>query len=524
MKQCTRYTCAHLFATGIVCALLGAAIALAWVWHIGPERVYPAAWDTLAALPAPETLREGDPIESSPAGGAAPRAAAVPPPSEPRGITCFRGNPERNLSGVGPVPRRPRLLWRFRTKTKFEGPHEQRGDRSLTPGTPWYGTGWTGQPCILDGRVYFGSTDSYVYCLDGQTGAEVWHYGNHHSIKGSISIHDGRIYHGGRDNKIHCYTLDGQMVWETRIGQDTDSNPIIARGTLFIGGEDNSVYALDPDTGRIRWRYQPTAGSCESSPCYAEGVIVIGSSGGMLYCLNPSSGKPIWIVPTGGDGDPTPVYMNGRVYHAVETGGAVEGGRVYCIDVGRGEMVWDRRLPRGVWATAAVNQELNRVYIGCNNGTLYCLDGDTGDSIWERSLGSRIWSSPVVTDGCVLVGVRDGTLWCLDETEGAPIWVFDEGFDIDSTPAVADGLIVIGSQNGWVYGIGEDREDGPLNRHWFRGPGEFHRRTDHDPTGIPTHESSAPDPPTYRDTHAGYTEHLREPVYGPAFVGAVPGA
>ncbi|MBD3177385.1 MAG: PQQ-binding-like beta-propeller repeat protein [Armatimonadia bacterium] len=456
----------------------------------------------------------------------APAAEPEPVPEEPvaraaddtADLVCFRGNPQRNLSGVGSVPRHPKLIWRFRTKTKHEGPYEQRGDPLLTSSTPWHGLGWTGQPCIVDGRVYFGSTDSYVYCLDLATGREIWHYGLHHSIKGSISVIDGAIFHGGRDNKVRRYDLDGRMVWETRIGQDTDSNPIVADGKLLIGGEDNTVYAFDPDYGSVIWSYGPTNGSCESSPCYAEDTVTIGSSGGSLYCLNAKTGDLIWEYATGGDGDPTPVYSEGRIYHAAEMGGGRERGKVHCLDLGTGELVWSRDMPRGIWATPAVSPERGRVYIGCNDGTLYCLDTSDGSTLWERELtGARIWSSPVVSDGAILVGVRDGTLWCLDESMGEPIWVFDEGYDIDATPAVAQGMIVVGSQNGWVYGIADDPSQARLNPHWFRAGPDYDLRTDLNPVGVRTIESSAPEPQAHRDTHAGYRESYLEPVYGPAY-------
>ncbi len=511
----------------IALVLLGALVALAVL--AAPPAPEPLAPTTptradptdVKVAPAAPDAEPVEPGSSEPAHTEAESAPAIedepsPLPPDQRSITCFRGNPERSLSGVGTVPRHPRLLWRFQTKTKNEGPYEQRGDPSLTPGVGWHGLGWTGQPCILDGSVYFGSVDSYVYSLDLATGQERWHYGTHHNVKGSISVLDGAIYHGGRDNKIRRYSLRGEMVWETRIGQDTDSNPILVEGKLVIGGEDNSVYALDPETGVILWRYTPTAGSCECSPCYAEGTIVIGSSAGGLYCLDPEDGSLIWQLDTGGDGDPTPVYMDGCAYHAIEIGNGASG-KVSCVDVGSGEYVWRKDLPRGVWATVAVNPVLKRLYVGCNNGTLYCLDPTDGSTIWERKLtGARIWSSPVVVDGCILVGVRDGTLWCLDEEISEPLWVFDEGFDIDATPAVADGKIVIGSQSGWVYCIGEDPQQVDLDPHWFRAGPEFSVATDH-AGAAPTVVSSAPDPETYQDTHAACSENLRLPVYGPGY-------
>ena len=455
-------------------------------------------------------------------GGIRPRPKAHRRPIVPTDLTVFRGNPERNLSAVGTVPRRPKLLWRFQTQTKYEGPYERRGAPKLRVSTPWRGLGWTGQPVRLAKRIYFGSTDSYVHCLDATTGKEIWYYPNHHCIKGSIMISGDHIYHGGRDNKLHCYTLDGKpargrgegrpgMVWETRTGNDMDSSPAIVKGRGYVGAEDKHILCFDPRTGEILWKFGPTNGSVESSPCVFDGKVMAGSDYGSLFCLDAKNGKPIWTFNTLGDTDSTPVHVNGRIYVGSKTKSARERGWLWCIDAEKGTQIWKVDMPRGIWATPAVSAKKNRVYIGCNNGLFYCFAADSGKLIWKRFLGSRIWSSAAITDDCVVVGVRNGTLWCLNEDDGKPLWVFDDGFDIDATPCVARGMIVIGSQNGWIYGIGEAPKNEPLNRHWFRSA-PFTKRTDHDSTGIVTIKTSAPEPKSWRDTNAGCRDHLYQPV------------
>lgn len=433
----------------------------------------------------------------------------------PPSFTMFRGNALRNLSGTGTVPRRPKILWRFQTHTRHEGPFEQRGtSASLNADTPWPGLGWTGQPCYLDGRYYFGSSDSYVYCLDADSGNVAWYYPNHHCIKGSISIFGGRIYHGGRDNKIHCYSLDGQMVWETRTGNDMDSNPVIVDGTGYIGGEDCSIYAFDPLTGDIRWRFAPTDGSVESSPCVTDKYVIAGSGHGFLYAVERATGKLAWKARTLGDTDSTPVYWQGRLYVGCATGDYGERGHLWCFDAETGSVIWHRRFPRGFWATAALNPALGRLYIGCNNGTFYAVRMADAVDVWTRQLGGRVWGSAAVVDDCVLVGVRDGRFWCLNERDGAPIWVFDDGGDIDATPCVVNGRILIGSQSTWVYCIGEAGIDEAINPHWFVTDFPLKGRTDHDPDGISTARNPAPAPATYRDTGARYRKGIYRPVYG----------
>lgn len=437
----------------------------------------------------------------------------VKPPADE--MTMFRGNMERSLSGVGKVPRKPKLLWRFRTRTKFEGASERRGSKVLTPASTWTGLGWTGQPCFIDGNLYYGSADSYVYAHDAKTGKLHWYYPNHHCIKGSITIADGFIYHGGRDNKIHCYTLAGKMAWETRTGNDMDSNPAVIGNRGFIGGEDNYLYCFSPQSGEILWRFGPTDGSIESSPCVANDRVYAGSGHGYLYCVEAGTGKLVWKFKTLGDTDSSPVYYGGCIFVANATGDSAETGHVWCLDAKKGTVLWHKATPRGVWATVALNTKLKRVYVGCNDGVLYALQMGNGKELWQKKLGNRIWGSPVVADGCILVPTRDGRLWCLDEKAGKPIWAFDDGFDIDATPCVAGGMIFIGSQNGWVYAIGNAGAGENVNSHWFATSFPIKRRPDHNTAGIKTISNPAPAPKEWGDTSANYRAGIYKPVFGP---------
>lgn len=449
------------------------------------------------------------------------------PPIANTDLTMFRGNPARNLSGTGTVPRRPKLLWRFCTRTKLEGAYEKRGDPKLTAGSTWRGMGWTGQPVRVGDRIYFGSSDSNIYCLDAVTGKVVWYYPTHHCVKGSISVFGDRIYHGGRDNKIHCYDLQGRMVWETRTGNDMDSNPVVIDGRGYVGGEDKHLYSFDAATGKILWKSELTNGSIESSPCVVDNRVIAGSAFGTLLCCDAATGKTLWKFRTRGDTDSTVAAWDGRLYVGCaakppkekikDWHNLGETGHLWCVDQARGKPLWHVAMARGIWATVALNPEMGRLYVGCNNGILYAMRMADGRVVWKRKLGNRIWGSAVVVDGCVLVGVRNGRLWCLDEKTGKPLWMFDDGFDIDATPCVAGGMVVIGSQNGWVYGIGEAAAGEQVNPHWFATTFPLRRRPDHNPAGIVTIKNPAPTPATYTDTSGQYRRGLYTPVYGKAY-------
>src|SRR5689334_16985337 len=65
-------------------------------------------------------------------------------------------------------------------------------------------------------------------------------------------------------------------------------DPRLKSLTLYVGIEDNNVYALDPTTGATRWKYQ-TGGIVDSSPAVADGVVYVGSADHFVYAIQAAT-------------------------------------------------------------------------------------------------------------------------------------------------------------------------------------------------------------------------------------------
>src|SRR5207344_1033231 len=89
------------------------------------------------------------------------------------GLTTFRGNLSRSYYGEGPVPRAPRVLWRYpRTGGMCAPSADETGTHT------WCGVGWTGQPSVIPRRsgrveVRFGAYDRAYHFVDGASGRPV---------------------------------------------------------------------------------------------------------------------------------------------------------------------------------------------------------------------------------------------------------------------------------------------------------------------------------------------------------------
>jgi hypothetical protein len=77
----------------------------------------------------------------------------------------------------------------------------------------------------------------------------------------------------------------GAPVWNYTTGGGISSPAVaLAGGVVFVGSDDDMVYALNATTGALVWRYT-TGGYVWSSPAIAGDVVFVGSEDGTVYAF-----------------------------------------------------------------------------------------------------------------------------------------------------------------------------------------------------------------------------------------------
>jgi outer membrane protein assembly factor BamB len=208
----------------------------------------------------------------------------------------------------------------------------------------------------------------------------------------------------------------GSLRWQTRIGP-TDFSPALGTdGTIYIAGDDQSLYALSPD-GQIRWTFRASQPIFSASAAIApNGTIYFGAEDGNLYALNPD-GKEKWR---------------------------------FTAD-----------LP--LRSSPAVGPD-GIVYIGSLDHSLYAIKPD-GQEKWRFRTEGPVHSSPAIAaDGVVYIGSDDGHLYAVNP-DGTKRWSFKTDGEIRSSPVIlADGTVYIASRDGVLYAI--RGEAGPADSPW----------------------------------------------------------
>ena len=104
-------------------------------------------------------------------------------------------------------------------------------------------------------------------------------------MEGSFAAVDGRIYTGTEQGDLFCLDMsNGSTIWRARIGADSDSTPAVANGFVYTAAENGVVYCFRQSNGELVWKYQATGGTTKdragiwASPIVVDNRVFIGSS------------------------------------------------------------------------------------------------------------------------------------------------------------------------------------------------------------------------------------------------------
>ncbi|MEW6070019.1 MAG: PQQ-binding-like beta-propeller repeat protein, partial [Candidatus Thermoplasmatota archaeon] len=105
----------------------------------------------------------------------------------------------------------------------------------------------------------------------------LWSYQTAGPVYSSPAIADRKVFFGSNDGKIYCLNADnGELVWEYTTGGAVKSSPAVSEGMVFIGSDDKKLYCLSVENGSLLWSFQ-TTGAIHSSPTVANGKVFFAS-------------------------------------------------------------------------------------------------------------------------------------------------------------------------------------------------------------------------------------------------------
>ena len=251
---------------------------------------------------------------------------------------------------------------------------------------------------------------------------------------------DNSRYQSSANTSITADNVDElELAWVFGFedSESPHSYPLITEDTVYIGSDAGILYALERETGCLRWRFQADGdirtaivhGRVEHN-AVTHTLLFFGTFEGSVYALNALSGDQVWqkemdphrfAMVTG-----TPVFHQGRLFVPVSSYELMVAavpfyeccdfrGSVASLDAVSGDEIWrfytiedkasvrgnywfffDKLGPSGapVWQSPAVDSKRNRLYFATGENytdpatdtsdAVFALDLDSGELIWKR--------------------------------------------------------------------------------------------------------------------------------------------
>jgi outer membrane protein assembly factor BamB len=278
-----------------------------------------------------------------------------------------------------------------------------------------------------------------------------WTANLHYNTDSSPIAVNGVIYVGSSGG-VHALDAEsGKEIWRSPTNGFIVAVPMVADGTLYVGGNDKHFYAIDIKDGSKKWIYMNATGGYVSSASAANNLIFVGSDDGSLYAFNPQVGEPLWIVSTGKNIDSSPVVSNNTVYFGNDNGA------FFALDAGNGKEKWHYYTDTGMIKSSPATAN-GVVFFGSNNGNVYALT-DKGALKWKFSTGSDVVSSPSLNNGTIFVGSKDFNFYAIDSATGNMKWKFPTAGFVDASSAISNDIIYFGSKNNFIYALNANTGD-----------------------------------------------------------------
>jgi outer membrane protein assembly factor BamB len=252
----------------------------------------------------------------------------------------------------------------------------------------------------------------------------------------------------------------GHALWSHPYpaASSSDADPIVTTdGTIILGSDDGSVYALDP-MGKLLWKTDPRTGPGEIDSALAQspkGYIVAGGTHGW-FALDLKTGTTLWSVANAIMSIySTPlVELNGTIY------GVDDSQTAYAIDA-NGGVLWKRQLVPSVVGNGELVHVDHSLFVLANDGSLRALDDATGNDLWARPIGNGSGQSRLpgpVVDGAkhLYIQSQDGYLYSFD-TAGNQLWRLPTSGKATATDFIGniaigyDGTLYVPGNDGYLY-------------------------------------------------------------------------
>lgn len=316
---------------------------------------------------------------------------------------------------------------------------------------------------VVEGtKVYLLGGNGVLSCIDKNTGKPIWRsvfdntalflaerrYDFADYYHSSPLLHNGVLYFGSGNGRFNAVSADnGEAIWTFKAGDIIHNTPVIIKDNIYFGCFDGFVYALNIRTGQEVWKFKsvghqyfPT-GEIQGSPSAGYGTLFIGGRDYNLYAINSTGGYANWNRRFLGGW-----ALSTTVQDTVLYVGTSDDRLLLAFDARSGQELWKTNIKFNIFGSCTFTSGM--VYVGTIWGKIFGVDKKSGSIKWEFA-----------TDGYTTNHLKyfksdDSYRDDIGSILRSPVeWIGAEYRmgGIFSTPAISGNSIVFSSTEGVVY-------------------------------------------------------------------------
>lgn len=278
-----------------------------------------------------------------------------------------------------------------------------------------------------------------------------WRFETQRAIKSTPVIGDGRVFIGSDDNNIYALDLHtGEKIWSYETQDSVEAAPALVGDSVVAGSNDGVVYRLHAQSGSLLWKFETLDKVIGSvipyTPSSDDGVwLIFGSYDNHLYCIDFDTGEEIWKYATDNYINGSPALWNDKLI----LGGCDS--LIHVVSAESGEAIFEHEIDAYIAASMAIDEQ-GRAYIGHYGNEFMCLDLNEGETTWVyRYRNFPYFSSAAIGASQVVFGGRDRQVHSVDRATGEQLWTFRTRGQVDSSPVICRDKVVVGSKDGNLY-------------------------------------------------------------------------
>ncbi|MCE9528364.1 MAG: PQQ-binding-like beta-propeller repeat protein [Planctomycetales bacterium] len=288
---------------------------------------------------------------------------------------------------------------------------------------------------VVEDKVIVGTDQGQLRAYRCEDGKSIWVHHHGARIFHSPCSDGQRIYFSSAKGVTAVKAEDGSEVWSFGLAScDGPTFVLSKQGTVFVGGNDGNLYALEAKTGKQTWASDFIADAPPDPPDF--------------------SGERARVAKT--KARPSALASDGETLFL----SVFDQCRIVAVSAADGKRLWSFQARGWVYGSAVATQK--HVFFGSKDETFYCLDKQTGKKVWSHKTKGRIESGGAVDGKFVYFGSCDGGLYCLNQSDGKERWRFAtdqrDGHNsaIYSVPLLHKGGVYFAAGEGQAYAVNQD--------------------------------------------------------------------